>query len=296
MKNAIAYYYNIVFENIHQTENNYYFDLNGKRYFLLEFTEDINHLTKAYQLQLELIKRNIYIHQIILNKDNNFLTFINGIAYILLQTNYYNEKVTLNKVLSFSNLYFKNQDNINLKELWSHKNDNLAYQITGIKHRYKLVNESFDFFLNLGETSIQLLNELPSFDFPTVIAHKRIKANDKSLELYNPLNLIIDSRVRDVTEYFKAKFFNNKSITEELNDFLKKANLTNNEYYIFMARMLYPTYYFDLYEDIVKGKLDEISIKKIVDKIDDYIKILKLIYQSFKAKINFPIIEWLEVI
>lgn len=296
MKNAITYYYNIVFEDIHQTENNFYFDLGQSRYFFLEFNSEVEDLPKIYQLQLEILKRNIYIHQIILNKDNQILTFVNGIPYILIQTVFYNEKVTLDKILSFSELYFKKNEEISLKTLWSEKNDHLAYQINSLKHRYKLINESFDFFLGLGETSIQLLNEMPNQNYPSVIAHKRIKASDTTLELYNPLNLTIDSRIRDIAEYFKAKFFNSESIDEELYNFLNNARIMTNEYYLFLARMLYPTYYFDIYEDIIRGKTKEEEIKKITEKIDEYMYILKQIYQNYKYKINFPTIEWLETI
>ena len=296
MKNAITYYYNIVFEDIHQTGDMFYFDLGKSRYFFLEFNGEVETLPEIYELQSELVKRNIYIHQIVLNKDNQILTFISGAPYILLQTVFYDEKVTLGKILTFNNLYFKRKNEIILKELWAEKNDHLAYQISGIKYRYKIINESFDFFLGLAETSIQLLNEMPKENYPTVIAHKRIRASDTTLEFYNPLNLTIDSRIRDIAEYFKAKFFSNENINDELYTFLNKARLMTSEYYLFLARMLYPTYYFDLYEDIIRGKSQEEDIKKIIKKIDDYMIILKQIYYNYRHKLNFPTIEWLETI
>ncbi|MDD6264141.1 MAG: hypothetical protein PUA97_03380, partial [bacterium] len=62
------------------------------------------------------------------------------------------------------------------------------------------------------------------------------------------------------------------------------------------ARMLYPTYYFDVYEDIIKGIKKEEEIKKITNKISDYEHILKKIYNHYKNFIMITPIEWLEAI
>ena len=56
--------------------------------------------------------------------------------------------------------------------------------------------------------------------------------------------------------------------------------------------MLFPTYYFDLYEKVINNEIDESEIKKIIVKADSYEKILKQIYYHFKN--NQLNIEWLE--
>ena len=60
--------------------------------------------------------------------------------------------------------------------------------------------------------------------------------------------------------------------------------------------MLYPTYYYDLYEEIISGKKEEKEIKKIINKVNDYEKILKNIYTYLKEFLVFTPIEWLETI
>ena len=295
MKNVIKYYYNILFDDLRQTKENYYFDIQNSRYFFILYNKDISNLSNIYQLQNNLLKQNIYVHQIILNKDGGIITFAGNNSYILIKSTFYKEKINLNKIISFSNIIMPAKK-LDYKTLWAEKNDNLEYQISQIGQRYPLIKESFNYFLGLAETSIWLLNEIKNDYFINVIAHERIDYNNTDYELYNPLNLIIDSRVRDITEYFKSAFFKGVDISGELNNFLNNANLMENEMYLFLARMFYPTYYFDVYENILNGNLKEDVIKKIIDKTDDYEQILKQIYINFKNKINFPTIEWLEII
>lgn len=294
MKNVINYYYNILFDDIHQTGQDFYFDINDTRYFFILFEGDIASLQNIYKLQSELLQRNLYVHQILLNKDGQIVTFVNGNPYILLKALYYNDKINLKYVISFSQIIMNPKEKYDWKRLWSEKNDHLEYQINQTKNRYPLINESFNYFIGLGETSIQLLNEIKEQNIPSSIAHRRINSNNTIFELYNPLNLIIDTRTRDVAEYLKSKFFNEGNIDNELDDFLQNARLTTAEYYLFLARMLYPTYYFDLYEEIVSGKKEEKEIKKITDKISDYEKTLKKIYNYYKTFLPFTEIEWLE--
>ena len=294
MKNVINYYYNILFDDIHQTNQDFYFDINDSRYFFILFEGDISSLQNTYKLQEELLQRNLYVHQILLNKDGQIVTFVNGNPYILLKALYYSEKINFKYVISFSQIIMNPKESYDWKILWSEKNDHLEYQINQTKNRYPLINESFNYFIGLGKTSIELLNEIKKQNIPQTIAHRRINSNNTIFELYNPLNLIIDTRTRDVAEYFKSKFFNTGNIDKDLEDFLKNARLTTAEYYLFFARMLYPTYYFDLYEEIISGKKDEKEIKKITDKINDYEKILKKIYSYYKNFLPLTSIEWLE--
>ena len=189
---------------------------------------------------------------------------------------YYDNKIDYKNVLSFSNLFVdqnlsihngflsypigSNQRNknksvattINWADLWSKKNDYLEYQINQLGQKHLNLRNSFSYYVGLGETSIQLVNNIPLDNIPNVISHRRINNDDTFFELYNPLNMIVDSRVRDVAEYFKNSFFNGKNIVNELNHFLTHTNLNETEHLLFLARMIYPTYYFDLFEDVIK--------------------------------------------
>ena len=124
--------------------------------------------------------------------------------------------------------------------------------------------------------------------------HKRIDKNSTAFDLYNPLNINIDTKVRDAAEYLKHNFFNGINIEKDLEYFLKTSNLNSEEYILFLARMMYPTYYYDLFEKIIKKEKEEKEIINIINKVEEYEKIIKKLYTYYKAFINIPVIEWLE--
>jgi len=59
------------------------------------------------------------------------------------------------------------------------------------------------------------------------------------------------------------------------------------------ARLIYPTYYFDIYEDIMSGKKDEDDLIPIIDKVDDYEMFLKNAYYEISKYAPIDRIEWL---
>lgn len=308
MKNAINYFYNIIVDDIHQNEKMYYFDYMGMRYALLTYNGDVNLLKDIYNLHVEALRRGIFVHQIILNKDGQVATLINGVPYILMRVYYGDGDITLDSVLPFLSMNFNGDVNINRTnwgELWSNKIDYLEYEISQLGQKHPEIRETFSYFIGLGETSIQLVNminvtggkkgESTGNIIPKSISHDRIRSNDTLFDLYNPLNLVVDYRVRDVAEYFKHRYFDGYNIDSEVNSFLVNTSMTQDEYLLFFARMLYPTYYFDLYEDIISGAKDGNELKKIINRVNDYQSLMQSIYNYYKSFLHFVRIEWLEI-
>ena len=290
MKNALNYYYNLHIENIHQKDRNYYFKVNNLQYMLLECgIEEINDI---YNLNIYLTK-NYPFYKIILNKENKILTAINEMNYILLEINN-NKELNINEIIKINNISIVNFNKLrrdNWYTLWTNKIDYFEYQINQIGKKYPIIRESFNYYIGLAETAISLVKTLSGKEIYLSLSHKRIT---NPFDLYNPLNLIIDIRVRDICEYFKFCFFDNKNIFKELELFLNYNKLSYDESIYFLARMLFPTYYFDLYEKIVANEIKEEEIKKVISKVDKYEKLLKYIYLNLKN--NNLYIEWLEKI
>ena len=291
MKNALNYYYNLNIDNIHQKNKNYYFKVNNLQYMLLEcINEEINDI---YSLNVYLTK-NYPFYKIILNKDNKVITIINEINYILLEINNNIKELNLNEIIKINNIPIVNFNKLrrdNWYTLWTNKIDYFEYQINQIGKKYPIIRESFNYYIGLAETAISLIKSINNEGMYLSLSHKRI---NNAFDLYNPLNLIIDVRIRDICEYFKFCFFENKNIFKELELFLNYNKLSYNESVYFLARMLFPTYYFDLYEKIIANEVKEEEIKKIISKVDKYEKLLKYIYLNFKN--NNLYIEWLEKI
>ena len=270
---------------------NYYYNINNNNYLLLK-CDNIEELDDIYKLDSYLIQI-LPVHKIILNINNEIITKINDNNYLLLQL-YIDNKVDLNKIIELNNInipdYFSKLRRDNWSLLWTNKIDYLEYQLSQIGRKYPIIRDSFNYYIGLAENAIILVNNTDKRNIVLGLSHRRISSN--FFDLYNPLNIVIDIRIRDVCEYFKYCFFDNIDISRELELFLNYNNLDINEGKLFLARMLFPTYYFDLYEKVINNEIDESEIKKIIVKADSYEKILKQIYYHFKN--NQLNIEWLE--
>ena len=58
--------------------------------------------------------------------------------------------------------------------------------------------------------------------------------------------------------------------------------------------MLYPTYYFDLIEEIIKGKKKDDDLSELINRAYEYEKLMKKLYRFYKTFLSIPTIEWLE--
>lgn len=294
MKNVINYYYTLYPENIFQNKDEYYFFINNTRYTFTEYKEDIKEIDKIYNMHLNILKRNMYVHPIILNKDGKALTMIKEKPYILMQTVYYGEKINIQNIISFSSVEANTNKETTWEELWKNKNDYIEYQINLLGNKYKILKKSMYYYLGLGENAIQLLNITQPKNIRMYYSHKRINRKNTTYDLYNPLNINIDTKVRDISEYLKQSFFSKEDIEKDLEYYLKTSNLTLEEHILFFSRMLYPTYYYDMIEKILKNEKEEKEILNIISRVDEYENIIKKLYKYYKTFINLPLIEWLE--
>lgn len=292
MKNVLNYFYNIYAENIRLNGDNYYFNYKNENYIFYLYNDNYKELEKIYEIYTQILKRGIYSHQIILNKDNQISTIYNQKQYVLLKISInLNTKITINDILYFGNITEGYKNIINWKNLWSSKIDYFEYQMSHFGKKYQLIRNSFSYYAGIVENGIILLNEKK--DVISSISHKRILNNETVLEFYNPLNYIIDIKVRDAAEYFKNKLLTDKNVFEDIKNYLSISKLNENEVYYFFVRMFYPSFYFDCYEKVMNGILDEYKIKEVIEITLYYENLLKGLYQYLKKYIQIPEIEWL---
>lgn len=305
MKNIINYFYNLVPDNIHRAKEQYYFNINGIRYYLVKYNGNFDNLKKIYGMHLNLLSVGIYVHQIILNTEGQITTIIDGLPYIMLKTKYYSEPVSYDDIIHFTSVVMNKDITYKTwKNLWEEKNDYLEYQLSKLSTTHPVLRDSFNYYIGLGETAIQICNISMGENFKYYLSHKRISTHSTQFDFYNPLNLIIDLRIRDVCEYFKSIFFDIKEIVtsniiktdleNKILYYLTSSDLTSGERIMFLARMFYPTYYFDQFEDIISGLVSDKQIKKVIELANDFEDILKKIYFCTKGYIPNLYIDWLE--
>ena len=279
--------------------NNYYeFNHNNNYYRLYILNEEYNiyNYNNIYTINKELIN-NTLMSEIILNKDKNIITTYHNINYILLKINCnINKDITLEEIDYLSKVKIVNNNKSNWGLLWSKKIDYLEELISENGKKYPQVVNSFNYFIGLSENAISYYNNIDiDNNMMHYISHKRLKPTDKVDSLYNPLNIIYDSRVRDVAEYIKNSFWtDNHNIYNELNNYLYKSNLSLNEVKLLISRVLFPSFYFDLYEDIFNYNKDEKILNNIISRIDEYEEYLNSIIIYFKRFYPIDEIEWLK--
>lgn len=299
MKNVIRYYYNLNPENITKLEKTYKFLYENQFYTFIDITNDIKNISEIYNISIELNKNGIYTHQFVFNNQNNIETYVNDKIYVLLKSHgEMNSNVTIQDIINFSNITSKINYNSKLKRnnwynLWINKMDYFEYQISQLGKKYPLLTESFSYFEGIVETGISLLS-LEKIDETTFsICHNRISKKNTLFDLYNPLNFIVDVKIRDIVEFIKESVEEEKQMLF-VEKYLKSNKLTDLEYKLFFIRFLYPSFYFDTYEKIINKELDESEIIVCIEKIKKYEKLIKSIYDKIKIISTLPDIEWIK--
>lgn len=299
MKNAISYYYNLKPSNIRQNGKYYYFEINDEKYILFPMPQMNVDLKIIYEFHLNLLNQGFPCHQIILNSDNQIMTNINNLPYVLVKTFVPNRTVEINDLIFFNSVNFNIEKFESLKRndwksMWINKIDYFEYQISQMGRKYPLIRESFSYFIGLSESAIQFMdNIIPDNNALVVVSHKRFKSDNTLLDIYNPFNFIIDLRIRDVSEYYKTMFFEGYDILEDIKKYVIYARLSSYECNMLFARMLFPTFYFDSYESIILGEKDEKDLEPIINLIEKYEIVLKEIYIYLRTFTPMADIEWI---
>ena len=145
-----------------------------------------------------------------------------------------------------SSLWEEKINSIEQKILPSIRVDDFAYQKIMVAAIYAL---------GLAENALQYLTEI-ALDYgkeisPLTLSHRRLESLD-SHTVFDPLNLILDSPIRDIAEAWKYKVIT----TTELLQILPTYQLSIKEVSLLFARMLFPTRFFDLLEKHYGERVD----------------------------------------
>ena len=299
MKNIIEFYYNIRIDEIHNKDDYYFFVLNKNHYIFKPYFDDIDKILDIYKLN-RLLSERTNIDNIILNRYGNPITKVNNSFYVLILSNNRNN-FTLADISNMANVSDINNQPLNKLErnnweiLWANKIDYFEMQVHENAKKYPLIRESFDYFIGLSENAISYLVNTKREVSPTIYDMKVISHNSLDNSLYDPSNIILDHKARDVAEYIKMSFFNNNlNIFKELEEYFHYNYYSIYGIRVLFARILYPSFYFDLYDGIISGKKDEKQLNMIIDKINDYEIYLYNVYLFLKRFYDIPMVDWLK--
>ena len=306
MEQFLKYFYNIYVDNVYNKNGNYYFYKDNKLFCVLKNYRTEEELRDIYKISNELLENNYPVSEIILNVYNVPISTFNNNGYILLKINCNTSAdIDLNDIFKINqNLYLtkdmKKLYRNNWAELWEAKVDYFEYQIKELGRDKKIVLNSFSYYIGLAENAISIVNNTilnyPNYNLDNIVlSHRRINYPNMEYEYYNPLNFIFDLEVRDVAEYIKSMFFytDRKKTIKELNNYINKTNLNNYTANMLYARLLYPSYYFDVYEKVIEDLDDESNLLDIINKVNEYELFLKDVYYALRDKYSIEMISWI---
>lgn len=302
LNNTISYYYHLYPETIIKRKKKYIFEYHQVYYIFEPITRPLNEMEEILRLNEYSSFYNSSIGLIEKNIEGKYITILNNKYYVLISNRapnrriYFSDLLVVKDFIPLNNfMLLKRNDWVNL---WSKKNDYFEYQKEYIKTKFPILYYSLDYYIGLSENAISYIGQVeremkPSERDHLVLAKKRVHYNDNLHEFQSPLNIVIDYKERDVSEYFKSLFLDDCYNEEEIINYLKELPASGFGMGLLMGRMLFPSFYFDLYEKIVNDVIPEKEIYKIIDKSDDYEYFLRFIYFEINKIIKIPRIDWL---
>lgn len=298
MKSALFYYYQLSPLKLIKKKNYYYFFYEDALYYLCLLDRPIDYINEIILLDKMLINSN-YMN-IIYNIKGEAISLINNRYYMLLRSN--NIKFSL---LELYRPYYCYGNMLKLKilnhsdwgSLWTVKIDYFEYQKSYIKIKYPILYSSLDYYIGLSENAISYFYATNSYlkkDNADVLVVARRRINLDDFSFYNPLNLVIDHKARDVAEYLKYLFIKDNYSYDLIDEILDNINFSSYQFSLLMARLLFPSFYFDLYEDIINGYSKEERIVSILKRSSEYENYIRYIYFFINKKRSILKIDWLD--
>ena len=292
IKQYIEYYYNLENINITKIKEYYRLDYKNTNYLFMPLTR--------YPIEILQINRVINndanYDNIVLNIKNQLITYIDGKNYLLVRLsknsanyNLYNQ-IEKSKIVYLPNEMIDKITKTNWDILWSKKIDYIEYQLNNLDND-NIVFNSVWYYIGMAENAISYVNETLSLssNHRLYVSHKRI--NEQFFN--NPLNLIVDYRSRDISEYLKYMFLKKEYDYIEIKEKLQKLNLDEFLCRMIYGRLFFVTFYFDIFDSVINGnKENKLLLRNIINRADEYEDYINSIYDILAQIKKIPRIGW----
>ena len=121
--------------------------------------------------------------------------------------------------------------------------------------------------------------------FNDINTNRLFVCNTSEKDKYNPLNIVLDCKEREISEKIKYKFFYEEITIEEIKEIIKFYDLKK-----IIGRLLYPNYYFDIVDEFINNKINEDKLRIVLSKQTKYECFIKEIAKNT----NIEIPEWIK--
>lgn len=304
MKESINYYYNFNIDEVEKWDNVYTFSIYDNLYYFVPLKRLDTELNDLISVSRELKARGIDCHDIIINRFGKIITNALSGNYILLKPiGDIKEEYDLYRMMNINKNLILTEHKSKLyrnswAKLWSDKVDYFEYQIHEIGKDKTIILDSVSYYIGLAENAISYVNSTTSkYEMSKqdkiCLSHRRINYPNYKLNYLNPLSFIFDLEVRDIASFIKSAFFAKEDAISYLREALRINHFSIYSLSLLYARLLYPSYYFDIYESVMNDETDEESLIPIIEEADNYEIFLKEAYEEIAKYAPIERVEWL---
>lgn len=288
MKEFIEYNYDLRFDDLAILNNLLYFKHLDKFYIISNFNRDEVEFEKVLNY---LISNNLKSLKVVMNKKGSYISEFNGKKYVVMESDCENEIIDF--PICIGGL-------INENNYWNEIWENRVVQLEKHKRELSLNKDIFyilNYYIGLIEICIynyNLLIRKYGQKNGLSIQHNRIEFPIYSFSYYNPVNYLFDFEFRDFAEYLKMRFFYSDFSTDEAISVIDNYNFDNFSINMFFVRLIYPTYFLELYDMQNKNNVYSDLFYDLLKKSSQYenfiLKLITAMSSKYEIIIKYPFI------
>lgn len=288
MKEFIEYNYDLRCDDLAILNNLLYFKHLDKFYIISNFNRDEVEFEKVLNY---LISNNLKFLKVVMNKKGSYISEFNGKKYVVMESDCENEIIDF--PICIGGL-------INENNYWNEIWENRVVQLEKHKSELSLNKDIFyilNYYIGLIEICIynyNLLIRKYGQKNGLSIQHNRIEFPIYSFSYYNPVNYLFDFEFRDFAEYLKMRFFYSDFSTDEAISVIDNYNFDNFSINMFFVRLIYPTYFLELYDMQNKNNVYSDLFYDLLKKSSQYenfiLKLITAMSSKYEIIIKYPFI------
>lgn len=288
MKEFIEYNYDLRCDDLAILNNLLYFKHLDKFYIISNFNRDEVEFEKVLNY---LISNNLKSLKVVMNKKGSYISEFNGKKYVVMESDCENEIIDFPTCIGGL---------INENNYWNEIWENRVVQLEKHKSELSLNKDIFyilNYYIGLIEICIynyNLLIRKYGQKNSLSIQHNRIEFPIYSFSYYNPVNYLFDFEFRDFAEYLKMRFFYSDFSTDEAISVIDNYNFDNFSINMFFVRLIYPTYFLELYDMQNKNNVYSDLFYDLLKKSSQYenfiLKLITAMSSKYEIIIKYPFI------
>lgn len=288
MKEFIEYNYDLRCDDLAILNNLLYFKHLDKFYIISNFNRDEVEFEKVLNY---IISNNLKSLKVVMNKNGSYISEFNGKKYVVMESDCENEIIDF--PICIGGL-------INENNYWNEIWENRVVQLEKHKSELSLNKDIFyilNYYIGLIEICIynyNLLIRKYGQKNGLSIQHNRIEFPIYSFSYYNPVNYLFDFEFRDFAEYLKMRFFYSDFSTDEAISVIDNYNFDNFSINMFFVRLIYPTYFLELYDMQNKNNVYSDLFYDLLKKSSQYenfiLKLITAMSSKYEIIIKYPFI------